>query len=824
MLMNDKDRAQTDELSFLQGEQLFQTVIANAPILIFALNHAGRFIRFEGKGLEALGLEPGEIIGRSAFEIYRDLPQVVDDLRRALAGETFTSALAIKGSHFEVRYDPVPHYSEPDIAVIGVAVDVTELKHTEAELVKRGEVVEKHNRALVELAKNENLCKGDLTVAFAAITEAAARAMNTQRTSVWFYTDDRTGIRCMDLYEMDAGRHSDGTVLDGARYPSYFQAIRQGNVIAADDAHSDPRTMEFSQSYLTPLGIGAMLDIPIRVAGYTVGVVCHEHIGSARSWTLEEQSFATAVAGFVSTAVEAHERIRAEGFLKVTEQRLRDIVEHSTNLFYMHTADHILTYISPQSRSLLDCEPEEALIEWMNFLTDNPINQRGVKATQQAIDTGVAQPPYELELRGLKGRIVWVEVHEAPIVKDGKTVAIVGALTDITERKRMEEEMLRAQKLESLGILAGGIAHDFNNILTAILGNISLALTGQEPGSPLFRRLKEAETASLRAQHLTQQLLTFSRGGEPIKKTISLERLITDSAGFALRGTNVRFDFHCGEHLWPIEADEGQIGQVINNLVINACQAMPRGGSISINAENTLIGDKDGLPLKAGRYVKVKVKDSGIGIPEEHLGKIFDPYFTTKQKGSGLGLAVTYSVVKNHDGYIDVESKLGAGTTFAVFLPALEKGHVRDESETERHITGQGRILLMDDDEMVRNVAGEMLKQYGYDYALCKDGAEAIELYRKARESGQPFDVLILDLTVPGAMGGRETLRRVLEFDPTAKAIVSSGYSNDPIMAHFEKYGFAEVITKPYKAAELSAVLHKVIAGQRLQDSVPKDF
>ncbi len=385
---------------------------------------------------------------------------------------------------------------------------------------------------------------------------------------------------------------------------------------------------------------------------------------------------------------------------------------------------------------------------------------------------------------------------------------------DIAERKKREEESIKTSKLESLSILAGGIAHDFNNLLTGIIGNISLARMHCKPDDTMYRLLADIEKASLRTKGLTQQLLTFAKGGAPIKKTVSIARVIKDSVTFATSGSHVRCNISIPEGLWPVEIDEGQTSQVAHNLVINAAQAMPEGGTIFVSAENTHIDGKNNLSLKSGRYVKISIRDTGVGIPEKHLIRIFDPYFTTKNEGSGLGLATAYSIVKNHHGYIGVESKVGAGTTFSLLLPASAKEMNNVENAQEKPLHGKGKVLVMDDDEFVRDVAGKMLTSLGYQVDFARDGEAAITLYKQARESRQPFEAVIMDLTISGGMGGCEAVKKLLEIDKDARAIVSSGYSDDPIMSDFRKYGFCAVIAKPYRIEELSSVVHKVITGK----------
>jgi signal transduction histidine kinase/ActR/RegA family two-component response regulator len=379
--------------------------------------------------------------------------------------------------------------------------------------------------------------------------------------------------------------------------------------------------------------------------------------------------------------------------------------------------------------------------------------------------------------------------------------------------RRIEQEALKAQKLESLGVLAGGIAHDFNNLLTGIMGNISLAKMHVQKDNKASARLEEAERASERARDLTQQLLTFSKGGAPVKKTASIAQLVKDSASFATHGSNVRCEFSLPDALWPVSVDQGQISQVINNLIINADQAMPSGGKIRVAGKNVTIKPGDMFPLKEGNYVSISVIDQGVGIDEENLRKIFDPYFTTKEKGSGLGLATVYSILKNHGGYVDVASKTGEGTTFTVYLPASDSVP-ETESKSEGNgmpVPGKGRILIMDDEETIRDIAAEIVTHLGYDAVVCGDGAEAVELYGMARRSEQPFDTVIMDLTIPGGMGGREAMARLLEIDPQVKAIVSSGYSNDPILARYREYGFCGVMAKPYKVEDFTEILKSCV-------------
>ena len=416
----------------------------------------------------------------------------------------------------------------------------------------------------------------------------------------------------------------------------------------------------------------------------------------------------------------------------------------------------------------------------------------------------------EITISQKKGAAIPVEMTISRTLWHGQP-AVITIVRDITERKKRDEEFIRACKLKSLSTLAGGIAHDFNNLLTGILGNASIARTFVNPGDKLHKIMTDLENTSLRAKDLTQQLLTFAKGGAPVKKTVSVAKLLRDSATLVLSGSNVKCDFAIAKGLWPVEVDEGQIAQVIHNLIINAKQAMPDGGTIQVSAENFALSAENNPFIKNGKYVKITVKDTGVGIPEEHLPKIFDPYFTTKEEGSGLGLATAYSIIKNHAGYIMAESAAGVGTTFYIHLPASKKEIDRVEAVEEKLVSGKEKILVMDDDDIVRDVAGKMLTKLGYEVDFARDGSEAIELYKKSKNSGRPFGVVIIDLTIPGGMGGRETMQKLLEIDPYVKAIVSSGYSDDAVMSNYTNYNFKGVIAKPYRIEELSRTVHSVL-------------
>ena len=379
-----------------------------------------------------------------------------------------------------------------------------------------------------------------------------------------------------------------------------------------------------------------------------------------------------------------------------------------------------------------------------------------------------------------------------------------------------EQEGLRMAKMESIGMLAGGIAHDFNNLLTGIMGNIGLVKTYISPSDPTYEMLDEAEIAAVRARDLTQQLLTFAKGGKPVKRLINTAEIIKESADFALRGSKAKLILSFPDDLWQIEADEGQIGQVINNLVINADEAMPAGGTLKITAENLALKKSDALPVRGGNYILIDIKDTGIGISAELIQRIFEPYFTTKQKGSGLGLTTAYSIVKNHGGIILVDSVPNEGSTFHIYLPAKKKALKGAKKLTvDESRQAGGKVLIMDDEEIIRKMLNNMLSMAGYTVELSANGAEALKKYEQAKEARDPFNVVIMDLTIPGGMGGKEAVKKVLEIDPKAMVIVSSGYATDPIMSDYKKYGFKAVIAKPYSVKQLRDLLSRLLTKKK---------
>jgi len=506
--------------------------------------------------------------------------------------------------------------------------------------------------------------------------------------------------------------------------------------------------------------------------------------------------------------------------LRRSEQELRDILDAlpvGVALSDGATIEYINISFSERFGYSLDEIPTDE--QWFLLAYPDPVYRDLLVASWRSeIDRARANNtpirPFEVKVSCKNGETRHAIANTQLI---GQRILII--LTDITERELLRNELIKMQKLESIGVLAGGIAHDFNNILTGIMGNLSYAQVLLEPGHQARQPLAAAEQASSRAAELTRQLLTFARGGEPIKRATSSSLLVNEALSLMLRGTKVRGEAQIEAGVWAVEVDAGQISQVLNNLIINAVQAMPDGGVLRIVAENAQLTADSGAPLPPGPYVCLKLIDTGCGIATEVLERVFEPYFSTKAAGSGLGLASAYSIVTRHGGAIAVESTVGRGSLFTLHLPATQAAPAAELPPTAAPHPQPGsalrpRVLVMDDEAAICDIAAATLEYLGYQAETCADGAAATQLYEASLAAGSPYAAVIMDLTIPGGMGGKEAARRMLNRHPGARLIVSSGYSDDPIMADFRMYGFCGVLAKPYKVAELDQVLKAVSADK----------
>jgi two-component system, cell cycle sensor histidine kinase and response regulator CckA len=518
----------------------------------------------------------------------------------------------------------------------------------------------------------------------------------------------------------------------------------------------------------------------------------------------------------LSITRDISERKQAEEYLRESEKNLRTLMDSMpVGVWWFDNAGNIeylnACFVEQFAYTLQDIPTASAWLERAypdREYRDSYLIARN-SAIAQACLSDTMVPPRESKITCKDGTQRHVIINTRFAL--GRTVEI---FTDITEREQFLHQFQKVEKLESLGVLAGGIAHDFNNILTGIMGNISFARSFLDENHKAAGLLVNAEQAASRAADLAHQLLTFAKGGQPVKKTVSVWHILKESSSFVLHGSNVSSDIQIPEDLPDVEVDEGQISQVINNIIINASQAMPGGGTIVVRAGSVAVESANVMGLSPGAYVRLEVTDTGCGISEEDQKRIFDPYFTTKSGGSGLGLASVHSIVTRHGGYIGVSSAIGIGTSFEMLLPASAHKVSHDESvpvPVAFGFSGDFSVLVMDDEEMIRDMTRDMIETMGYRVQSCRDGAEAVALYQAAREGGVPFSAVIMDLTIPGGMGGMEAARRIRAVDGAARLIVSSGYSTDPIMAEFGTFGFCATLMKPYTLAEVMKTLSAVL-------------
>lgn len=563
---------------------------------------------------------------------------------------------------------------------------------------------------------------------------------------------------------------------------------------------------------LDQAGIKSILLVPLNLRRRFYGFMAIEHRADAFEWrNVEIDLLRTATVSLC----EIMEKRQAVAQLKMFEAAFRD----SNDGIFIANADlneggPTIVFVNRAMSALTGYTEEELIGQSLRLFQGPGTSPETVAATNEKIREGKAHHGEILYYRK-DGSDYTGELLLSALRDDlGRVTQYAGILRDITESKRTEERHLLVSKLESITLLAGGIAHDFNNYLAVVTGFLSLLKLEAHLNEEEKEMLDSSLRAASRAQHLTQQLLAFSKGGAPVKRAADLEEIIKESCHFATHGGKSKLDYSIQKGLWPIEADAGQISQVLQNLIINAGQAMPKGGDIYITAENYTIAEGSAPSLTPGPYVKLVVRDTGMGIPKELLDKIFDPYFTTKAEGNGLGLSTSYSIIIKHGGHISVTSQIGKGTTFTLYLPKSANAAIKKTQSDTQLLKGEGRILVLDDEESIREFIGQTLKRYGYEVQSVGTGLDAIDAYEKARQKGNDFSLVLLDLTIPGGLGGVETLKRLQNLDPKVKVIASSGYSNEEAMARHKEFGFMDVISKPYDARQLLLVIHQVLKAK----------
>lgn len=794
----------------------FQEFLDNIEMLALILDTRGRVVFANRLAAELAGMPRQELLGRDWFETC--LPEESREGIRHAFESVLSSSSARESGASPVR-TPLgqrliswsnallrDRYGRPS-GVASLGMDVSDQVAEKEGLGRRERIL-----GAVSFAADRFLRYGDWKAEIGSFLEKIGRAADASRTYI-FRVSGESGGRLLVAYAYEwcspgvESRSWDIELRQLVLPESWQRELLQGR-----STGGIVREMQGEErSILERHAVKSVHVEPVFCGARLWGFIGFNDCRSERVWSPEESDALHAAANILGAAVQ---RRQVEGQLRTNMAQYIALMENLSAGVLAESPDRVILFANSACCRMFRLSSCNDLIGLRGDLAAGSVSQ--LFADPQAFLESTASlaaggtPVSAQELQMKSG--VLLERDYVPIRQGSELLGHLWLYRDVTEIRRSEQNALRAQKLDSLGILAGGIAHDFNNLLTAILGNVSLARMALDDPDEVSRKLEEAEKASFRARALTQQLLTFSKGGRPVKKLMDVARMLREVVDFVLSGGKVRCEFRIRNDLWPVEADPEQLAQALSNIALNAQQAMPSGGTIIVAASNLDLA-VDTPPVTAGNYVHVTIADQGPGIPEEVLPKIFDPYFTTRQDGLGLGLAASYSIVTKHGGHVVAESKGGVGTTIHVYIPATRQTLQEAAEQVESDITGHGQILVVDDDEMILSVAKDMLTALGYrvETALDADAAEALAL--QAASTGRPFDVAVLDLTIPGGPGGLEIADRLREILPGVRMVVSSGYSNDPVLGDPAGFGFDGVATKPYRIEDLGMVLKMVMSS-----------
>lgn len=754
------------EQALRQNEEKFRNLFNNAGIAMFRTRLDGsEVLDVNEKFLDIVGKTRDETLGKPSVNLWADTKER-DDMVRTLVANGRVTELEFKmlNNQGGVRncITSLVLYREQGI-LEGSILDITERKQSEVNLLAS-------KQELLEAQRIAHLGSWDL--------------------------DLQTG----------KGNWSDESYRIFGFEPGAFEPTF--NIFIASVHPEDRKTVG---AYLPDLLSGKLSEIELDLR--VIRPSGEERIVNVKLEVITDKNGKPFKLSGIS--LDITERKLAEEALRESREQFRKLIENSPLSMALVDSDGVIEYINVKAIETFGYLPQDIpnMEYWWVLAYPEKTYREEVIAQWMGLVGEALRQNREIEQREYRvtcknGSVKVVAIWGVWI---GDKLLVV--FDDITERKKLEEQVLQTQKLEAIGTLAGGIAHDFNNLLQGVFGYISIAKLNAADKDKSIAALEQAEKALHMSVNLTTQLLTFSKGGKPVKKKMPLQAVIENSVKFALSGSSINYNINFDKGLWYVYADEGQVGQVIQNIVLNADQAMPVGGTILITAKNVQ-APGTGIPnlITEGRYVEISIQDNGIGISEAYLPKIFDPYFTTKAKGSGLGLATCYSIIKNHGGFIHVSSKAGMGTTFHIYLPAVEAEAEIAKASGSPAFVRKGKILLMDDEEVIRDVAGKMIAALEHEVAFAEHGEAAIEKYKASMGTGSPFDIVILDLTIRGGMGGRETIERLLAVNPKIKAIVSSGYSDDAAVSDYQSYGFSACLSKPYKLDALRDALNKLMS------------
>ncbi len=812
------------EMRLKENQRFLSEIIENNGALIYVKDRDGKYELVNKKWEDSTGLQREFVIGKTDAEVFPEEMGIkfrATDVRVMELGEVVEIEEQLKNASVEKYFLSIKfplRDSKNDVrGICGISTDISERKHSEIELRNRTRELSALLKASQSLSSSLNL-----QTVLQTTTDSIVEMMDIQSAAIYLNDGELLylGATAPALppnfpEELRRARLAD--------HPHIQKAITESRpVFIPDTLIADLTPAEKAVS--VQRGLRSIFYLPLLAKEQVIGILIVANVGEPRNFTLSEIDLCSTLASLAALAVEnsklyeqarteISDRKMAELLLEQEKERLSVTLRSIGDGVITTNVDGNITMLNKAAEELTGWKTEEAV--------GHPLLEVFVIINEQTRE--LCKNPVEKVLQS--GKIIELENHTALISKNGSEIIIADSgapirdkesritgvvlvFRDMTEKQKLNESMQRAQKMESVALLAGGIAHDFNNLLGGVFGYLEMAkdnLAVQKLDT-LSVNLNKATKVYDRAKALTRQLLTFSKGGRPIRKTQHLAPIITHSTNFALSGSNVTAQLIIADDLWLCDCDENQIGQVIDNIVINAKQSMPLGGRIIVTAEN--VSDQTGHP---GHYVRVSVKDFGIGMPSEILLKIFDPFFSTKETGHGLGLATVFSIIKHHDGWIDVESKPGQGSTFHVFIPASQKSTNGVITTNNLEHKGIGSVLLMDDEEFMLEVVGQMLEEMGYSVVCTKDGKEAIAHYIRAEDSDQPFAACIFDLTIPGGIGGKETAAAIRDINPNSIIIASSGYSEDVIMSNPTEHKFTDKIIKPYRKNELSELLNKVL-------------
>lgn len=802
------------------SEARFRQAFANAAVG-FAITGADGIIQHINRHYcQITGYEEAELIGKTFASIthLEDVARKLDLNQRLVEGEItdFVVEKRYLRKNGEIAWvensvSVIRAESGMPLHLLVLCKDITAARRDQEQLCLSNVRYERQHAVLTTLMRSGLLHGADLEEAFHAITAEIGRGTCMARASIWLLGPAGEAIVCGSLYETQEERQTSGMVLSAVDFPSYFRALNENEVIAAQDACHDPRTREFTESYLKPLGITSMLDAPLNVGGVLVGVLCLEHVGPPHSWTPDEQSFAVSLANFISLVLSQHERRKIEDMLR----QQASLLDTANDAILVRTLDHTIAYWNKSAEKLYGWTAGEAV---GSNVFDLIYSDKALFNEKTANVIADGEWAGEIQQKNKNGDELMVQARWT-LVRDaaGQPKCILAINTDITAKKQLEEQVIRSQRMESIGTLAGGIAHDLNNVLTPIM--MSVDLLKLRITDPACRdTLSTISASAQRGAEMLGQVLSFAKGMDgqrvPVRVRcllVGLARIVSDTfpKNIQLRLSEPPAD-------WTVSGDATQLHQVLLNLCVNARDAMSAGGTLSISAEHTVIDAQYAamnIEARTGPHVLITVKDDGSGISPEVLSKIFDPFFTTKApgKGTGLGLSTSQAIVKSHDGFMRVESELGHGTVFQIYLPACSEEVPEPPATAPQPMQpgNQDLVLFVDDEAAVREITRQTLVAHGYRVLLASDGAEAVKLYSQQQKD---IAVVFTDMVMP-VMDGATTCQVILKMNPHARIIAASGVFSKVGKAKAASVGVTHFLPKPYTAETILRALHQALHG-----------